>query len=291
MFKSIKLWIKATRAETTVVSLSSIIIGICLASKEVRINCFFLLLTILYGIFLHLATNLSNDYFDYIKGVDTEERIAPYSTIQTHETSLKQVRRAFSIFYLLAFFLGLILITKGGVLAAILFTFPIIFSYYYTAGPKPLGYLGYGELLVLIFFGPFACFGTYYLQTLKLSILPIIASLGPGCLSVAVLIVNNLRDINIDRKAQKITLAVRLGKNVTKLEYLISLFIAFLVPFIYFSLLKKPIFLAASGFILFAPIKLIFNFKDPKLLNNGLKKTVLLLIIYTVIFCFAIEMS
>ncbi|KKK66215.1 hypothetical protein LCGC14_2966330, partial [marine sediment metagenome] len=274
--------------ETLIASVSPMIIGTFLASKEVKINFLVLALTFLYGICLHIGTNLSNDYFDYLKGVDTDDRIAPFSTIQANLTSLKQIKIAFSLFFLFAFFIGLFLIIQGGIITASLFVFPIIFGYYYTAGKKPLGYIGLGEILVLIFFGPYACLGTYYLQTLKISYLPIIASLGPGFLSVAILVVNNLRDIDVDRVADKITLAVRFGKKFAKIEYIASLTLAFLVPFIYFMLLKKPLILAANVFIFFAPFKLIYNFKNPKLLNDGLKKTVLLLIIYTVVFSAAL---
>lgn len=284
MQNGIKTWLEATRAETLVASISPMVIGTMLASKITQLNYFFLSLTFLYGLLLHLGTNLSNDYYDYLKGADNENRIAPLSTIQTKLTSLNEIKFSFAIAFLAAFFIGLILIARGGAITAALFALPIIFGYHYTAGKKPLGYMGLGEILVLLFFGPYACLGTYYLQTLTFSYLPILAGLGPGFLSVAVLVVNNLRDINVDRPVNKLTLAVRFGKNFAKIEYVFCVFAAFLVPFFYFYLLKKPFILSASLFIFFTPLKLIFNFKDPKLLNVGLQKTVLLLIIYTIIF-------
>ncbi len=284
MLKKLKIWCLATRAETLVASISPMVIGTFLASKEVKINFLILALTYLYGICLHIGTNLSNDYYDYLKGVDTEDRIAPFSTIQTKLTSLKEIKIAFSLCFLFSFFIGLFLIIQGGILTALLFVFPIIFGYYYTAGKRPLGYMGLGEILVLIFFGPYACLGTYYLQTLKISYLPIILSLGPGFLSVAILVINNLRDITLDKVANKITLAVRFGKKFAQIEYITCIALAFSIPFIYFIQLKKPYILAANIFIFFTPFRLIYNFKNPSLLNDGLKKTVLLLIIYTVIF-------
>lgn len=285
MQKNIKTWILATRAETLVASISPMVIGSILASKITTLNYLFLTLTFLYGLLLHIGTNLSNDYYDYLKGADNENRIAPFSTIQTKLTSLNEIKFGFAIAFLAAFFIGLILIARGGAIAAALFALPIIFGYHYTAGKKPLGYMGLGEILVLIFFGPYACLGTYYLQTLSLSYLPIIAGLGPGFLSVAILVVNNLRDIDVDRPADKLTLAVRFGKSFAKIEYIVCITLAFLVPFFYFMFLKKPYILSAALFIFFTPMKLVFNFKDPKMLNIGLQKTVLLLIIYTIIFC------
>ena len=281
----IKLWLEATRAETLLASLSPMVIGAVIASQYTQINISVLIFTFIYGLLLHVGTNLSNDYYDFIKGADTDERIAPFSTIQKGTTSLKKINIAFSICFLLAFLIGLLFILRGGIIVALLFTLPIIFGYFYTAGTKPLGYIGLGEILVLLFFGPFACLGTYYLQTLQISILPIIAGLGPGFLSIAILVVNNLRDIDVDKKANKNTLAVRFGKKFAQTEYSVCIFLAFLVPYLYFILSKKPLILSCSSFILLTPFKDIYKFKNPSILNDGLKKTVLLLVIYTIIFC------
>ncbi|NGX56029.1 MAG: 1,4-dihydroxy-2-naphthoate octaprenyltransferase [Candidatus Anoxychlamydiales bacterium] len=284
VLEKFKIWVLATRANTLVVSICPIFLGSALALKVTNINFSVFLLTLCYGLFLHIGTNLSNDYYDYLKGVDTDNRIAPFSTIQLNLTSLKEIKIAFSLSFILAFFTGLILAFKSNILVATLFPIPIFFGLYYTKGKNPLGYMGLGEILVLIFFGPFASFGSYYLQTMKFSVLPIVVGLAPGLFSTAILVVNNLRDIDCDKRAKKNTLSVRFGKNFTKVEYYICLIAIFFIPVIYFSITKNYLVLLANFAILLAPIKTIKNFKDLKVLNIALQKTVLSMILFSLIF-------
>lgn len=286
----IKIWILATRAETIFISLSPIAIGSFLAYKETSINIPILILTFLYGIFLHLGTNLSNDYYDFLKGADNENRIAPLSTIQRNLTSLREVKFAFSLFFILAFLIGLIFIFRTGLITLLLFTLPIFAGYFYTGGTKALGYLGFGDILVFIFFGPFAVLGTYYLQTLKISYLPILAGFGPGFLSTAVLIINNLRDIELDKIVNKNTLAVKFGKKFTQLEFLFCIIFAFSIPWIFYFSLNKTFVLSSSLFIFFVPFKLIFKFENNFLLNKGIQKIAMLQIVYTVLFCLGMSL-
>jgi len=280
-----KTWALAIRAETLIASICPMIIGTLLASKEVSLNIRILILTFLYGLLLHIGVNLSNDYYDYLKGADTDKRIAPFSTIQTKLTSLKQVKSAFIASFILAFIIGFFFIFRGGAIVAVLFTLPIIFGFFYTGGAKPLGYMGMGDILVLIFFGPFTVLGTYFLQTLTISYIPILIGLGPGFLILAILVVNNLRDIEVDRPAKKRTLAVIFGKKFTQIEYTLCLILALAIPIVYFIIFKKPFILITSIFLIFVPFKLIYNFKNPSVLNEGLKRTVLLLVIYTMTLC------
>jgi 1,4-dihydroxy-2-naphthoate polyprenyltransferase len=283
--KNIKIWIKATRLETLIISICPITISAFLAHKEVEVNFLILFLSYLYGLFIHLGTNLANDYFDFIKGTDTPNRIAPLSTIQTNETSLKQIKIAYILCFSIAFIIGLFFIFRGGILPSLLFALPIFAGLFYTAGSKALGYIGLGEILVFLFFGPYAVLGTYFLQTLKISIIPIIIGCGIGFLATAVLVINNLRDMQTDKEADKNTLVVKFGKKFGQIEYFLCTIFAFLIPFIYFSISKKPLILCSSIFIFFVPFKLVKNYQESFLLNNGLQKTVFLTIIYTIFFC------
>jgi 1,4-dihydroxy-2-naphthoate octaprenyltransferase len=286
--KKIKIWLLAARAETLFISICSIMIGVFLASLEVKLNIPILILTFLYGLFAHIGTNLSNDYFDYLKGADTENRIAPLSTIQNKLTSLKEVKIVYSTAFFLALLIGIIFIFRGGIIVFLMFSFPIIFGFLYTGGPYPLGYLGFGDLLVFIFLGPFSVLGTYFLQTLKFSYLPIIASLGTGFLSVAILTINNLRDLETDKIVNKNTLAVRFGKKFVQMEFIMSIILVFLSTYLSYLYLKKPLILSSLIIIFFVPFKLIFNFKNPKFLNDSMKKIAILQIIYTILFCISL---
>lgn len=289
--KKIRLWIQATRAETIILSLCPIAIGVTLASIEVTINLPILILTFLFGIFLHLGTNLSNDYFDFLNGVDDDNRIATKSTIQKKLTSLKEIKTAYRIFFLLAFLIGLTFIFRGGIIVALLFTVPILIGYYYTGGKKPLGYIGLGEILVFLIFGPFAVLGSYFLQTVRISFVPVLLGIVPGFLATAVLVINNLRDINVDKKANKKTLSVLFGKYFTKIEYNICIFLAFLGVFLSSVLLKKGFILTSSIFIFFTPFKTLKNYKKEVILNEALQKTVLLMILYTLFFCISLKVN
>jgi len=292
-YKKFKIWLLAIRAETLTLSICSITSGAFLAKNEVKLNYVILLLTYLYGLFLHIGTNLSNDYFDYLKDADNKNRIAPFSTLQRKLTSLKQIKVAYIISYVLAFLIGLFFLWINFSLVSLFFILPIICGFFYTAGKNALGYLGFGELLVLIFFGPFAVSGTYFLQTSHLSYLTIIGGLGIGFLITSVLVINNLRDTEIDRLANKKTLAVRFGKKFAIIEYYSLILFAFFIPLILFIILKQRPFLILSSLLLvFAPIKLIKSYKkNPFLLNLALQKTVMLVIIYTVFFCIGLVLQ
>jgi 1,4-dihydroxy-2-naphthoate octaprenyltransferase len=281
MVEKLKIWLLATRANTLVISVCPVILGSFLAAK---INYLMFFLALFYALFLHIGTNLSNDYYDYLKGADTDQREAPFSTIQLNLTSLKEIKAAFAISFILAFFLGVILTIKTNLLVSLIFPFPIFFGLYYTKGKNPLGYMGLGELLVLIFFGPFASLGSYYLQTLSFSILPVLTGLATGLFSVAILVVNNLRDLNTDKHAKKNTLAVRFGKNFTKTEYYICLTAIFFIPIIYFKISNNYLILLSNFALLLAPVKIIKNFKDPKILNTAIQKTVLSMVSFCVLF-------
>jgi 1,4-dihydroxy-2-naphthoate octaprenyltransferase len=120
--------------------------------------------------------------------------------------------------------LGLYLVWRGGWPILAIGLFSVVFAALYTGGPYPLGYLGLGEVFVLIFFGPVAVGGTYYVQTLEWRLLPTVAGLGPGLISCAILAVNNLRDIDEDRRTGKHTLAARFGPTFARWEYAVCLF-------------------------------------------------------------------
>jgi 1,4-dihydroxy-2-naphthoate octaprenyltransferase len=124
---------------------------------------------------------------------------------------------------------GLYLVWRGGFLFALLGLLAIVAAVAYTAGPKPFGYLGLGELFVFLFFGPVAVVGTAYVMTHALTPLAVAASIPMGCLVTAILVVNNLRDIETDRAAGKRTLAVRIGRDATRWEYALLLGVAYLI--------------------------------------------------------------
>jgi 1,4-dihydroxy-2-naphthoate octaprenyltransferase len=188
-------------------------------------------LTALAGaLLIQIGTNLSNDYSDFQKGADTEDRQGPLRVTQAGLVTPRQIRDATILVFVLSVLAGVYLIYRGGWPVVWIGVFSILSGVLYTAGPRPLGYLGLGDLFVLVFFGPVAVAGTYYVQALTVNPVVIIAGFGPGLLSVALLSINNLRDVEEDRKSNKRTLAVRFGATFARWEYIVCVILAAMLP-------------------------------------------------------------
>jgi 1,4-dihydroxy-2-naphthoate octaprenyltransferase len=170
------------------------------------------------------------------------------------------------------------LVVEGGLIVALIAAISLILAIAYTAGPLPLAYLGLGDLFVLLFFGPIATGGSYFLQTHTISLPSVLAGLGPGLLSTAILTVNNLRDVNEDAKAEKRTLVVRFGEKFGQWEYTSAILLSALLPCLWGKYLPLLILLPAIPLI-----RAIFHTQGSEL-NGALGKTALLLGIYTILY-------
>src|ERR1700722_13267145 len=223
---SIAVWVQAARPRTLILSASPVIIGTLLALSAGPIKLSLFLFTLFTAVAIQIGTNLANDYFDFIKGSDTSARKGPTRVTQAGLVAPDAVKRAFIIVFSVAALLGLFLIWEGGILFALLLAVSILLGIIYTAGPFSLAYLGIGDFFVLLFFGPIATCATYLLQTHQFSYDALYAGIAPGMLSWAVLMVNNLRDIEEDRLAGKKTLCVRGGRSLGRALYLVALFSA-----------------------------------------------------------------
>ncbi len=195
------------------------------------------------------------------------------------------MKRAVLIALITTFLCGCYLIYQGGAIIAILLSIALALSIMYTGGPFPLAYLGLGELFVLLFFGPIAVIGTYYLQSHTFTWEALLAGISPGALSMAILVVNNVRDIDEDRQANKRTLSVRFGKTFGKLQYLFSILLAFL-PLLFFQASHPFSLLALCALFPAIPaIRAMVANEDPRQLNLLFAKTGQLLWLYTLLFC------
>jgi 1,4-dihydroxy-2-naphthoate octaprenyltransferase len=196
------------------------------------------------------------------------------------------MKAAFIAVFTLTLVPGGYLIWRAGLPLAVIGALSILFGILYTAGPYPLGYVGLGEIFVIFFFGPVAVGGTYYVQTLTISMPVVVSGLAPGLFSVAILTVNNLRDVKSDHLAGKKTLAVRFGVTFSKFQYLLSITIACLMPIVllldngrhFYSLLTAVVLLAAIP-----SIKTVFT-SEGVVLNHVLESTGKLLLLYSLIF-------
>jgi 1,4-dihydroxy-2-naphthoate octaprenyltransferase len=282
---ALQIWTIAIRPKTLIASVSPVLIATTLAIKKGNFDWFIFLCTLCTALGIQITTNLANDYFDCLKGADTYQRKGFIRVTQAGLVSYKTMRLAVVISMLLTLLSGFYLIIIGKLIIACLLITSLCLSILYTAGPYPLAYLGLGDLFVCIFFGPVAVSGAYYLQMGSLSLEALFAGIAPGAISTAILAVNNTRDIEEDRLANKKTLAVRFGKSFGKAEYLFCLSLAFGSVFFFYE--THPFTLCTLLCLLPAAmlIKTIFSYKNPLELNPLLIKTGQLLCLFTALFC------
>src|SRR5712692_4327255 len=222
-------WYLAARPATLPAAVVPVLVGGALAISDRHFHPVVLLATLLGSLLIQIGTNFANDYFDFRKGADTVDRLGPTRVTQGGLVSPRQVLVATCITFGLALLVGLYLVSIGGWPILVIGLLCLLAGLTYTGGPWPFGYHGLGDLVCFIFFGVLAVLGTAYQHRLEITPLDDWASIPVGCLVTAILIVNNLRDIDTDRQTGKMTLAVRLGRRGTRLEYAASVTIAYLV--------------------------------------------------------------
>ncbi len=181
------------------------------------------------ALLIQIGTNFANDVFDFRRGADTPDRLGPPRVTQTGLVTPGQVLAATYLTFVLAALIGIYLVLEGGWFILLVGALSIVAGLAYTGGPFPYGYHALGDVLCFIFFGLLGVIGSAYLQTHVVTPLALAASIPTGCLVTAILVVNNLRDIDTDRQVGKTTLAVVLGRRGTRAEYTILLAVAYLV--------------------------------------------------------------
>lgn len=226
------IWLSTARPKTLPLALASILVGAALAYRAGYFDGMSTLLALVTTLLLQILSNFANDYGDYLKGSDTAERIGPKRAIQHGIINGGQLKRALFVVSGLACLSGVLLIGYAYETMQDLFVFlllgglAVIAAITYTVGKKPYGYLGLGDISVLIFFGLLAVLGTFYLQAHTLHLNLLFPAIACGLLATSVLNINNLRDIEQDRKAGKNTLIVRIGRRKGKIYHLLLLILA-----------------------------------------------------------------
>ena len=218
-------WLIGARIKTLPAAISPVLIGTSYAEQITWINA---ALALIVALFLQIAVNYANDYSDGIKGTD-QNRIGPIRLVASGLASAIAVRNAAYISFLIAAIAGSILSFNTSMWLFIIGGISILAAWGYTGGKKPYGYIGFGELSVFVFFGLVATIGSYYIQSEELNWQIFLLSIPVGCLSCAVLVVNNLRDLSNDKLVGKRTLAVLLGDKKTRNFYIVLLVISQLV--------------------------------------------------------------
>ncbi|MBI3315013.1 MAG: 1,4-dihydroxy-2-naphthoate polyprenyltransferase [Candidatus Omnitrophica bacterium] len=279
-------WILAIRPKTLPAAVAPVMIGTAMAFGDGVAHFPSAAVALFGALCIQIATNFANDYYDFKKGADTSRRLGPVRATQAGLISARAMISAAILVFLLAALACVDLVFRAGSAIAIIGVVSILSGIFYTAGPRPLAYMGLGELFVFIFFGPVAVTGTYFVQALEINWAVVTAGLGTGFLSCAILAVNNLRDLDGDAKAGKMTLAVRFGKAFAAREYLFCIIAAILTPFAVNLITKDHDAIAAAslvGFMAIGAVQTVFTGQGT-VLNKILSQTGVLLLVYSILF-------
>ena len=218
----------AARVRTLPAAVAPVLVGTSLAIHDDQFDGLAFACALLGALFIQVGTNLSNDYSDARRGADTEDRLGPVRVTAGGLVPPRQVLVATYVSFGLAVLCGVYLIAVAGPVLLLIGAASILAGVLYTGGPRPYGYEGLGELFVFLFFGVVAVTGSYYVQVQELPWQAYSLAVPVGLLAAAILVVNNVRDLETDRRAGKRTLAVRLGRERTRTLYVAMLAAAYL---------------------------------------------------------------
>ena len=273
MKQSLQIWLEAARPKTLPLALVSILTGSVLAYSAGHFSLTIAVMAFVTATLLQILSNLANDYGDAVQGTDNDHRLGPQRAMQSGVVTAEQMKKAIIfniiltaiagltlVFYALSSFESIITFISLGILA-------IIAAIAYTMGSKPYGYVGLGDLSVFIFFGLLGVSGTYFLHTGHVDATLFLPALGCGLLAVAVLNINNMRDIENDSECGKRTMAVRLGQRKAKQYHFILLGGALLAFAVYLLIQDKPVWISMpfliSIFVVANHGKAVWNTEKP----------------------------
>ena len=225
---AVRIWVMAARLRTLPAAVAPVLVGTSLALGDGHFHPLAFLAALLGAILIQVGTNLSNDYSDARRGADTEDRLGPVRVTAGGLVPPSQVLLATYVTFGLAVLCGVYLVIVAGPELLAVGAASILAGVLYTGGPKPYGYEGLGELFVFLFFGIVAVTGSYFVQVQSLPWEAFLCAVPVGLLASAILVVNNVRDLETDRRAGKRTLAVRMGRERTRILYAAMLGVAFL---------------------------------------------------------------
>ena len=290
---ALAVWLLAARPKTLPAAAAPVVVGTAVAVAEDLFRPGPALAALAGALLLQIGSNLANDVFDFQRGADAGERLGPLRITQAGLRSPAQVKAAMALVFGLVALIGLYLVWVGGWPILIVGLLSILAAVAYTGGPFPLGYHGLGDLFVFLFFGLVAVCGTYYVQAGRLSALAWWSAVPIGLLATAILVVNNLRDIQSDRAAGKRTLAVRLGVRGARMEYLLLVGTALLVPVLMWAAGATGPWVLLTWLavaVVRGTVKLVLA-SDGRVLNQALAGTARLELVYATLLSLGVILS
>jgi 1,4-dihydroxy-2-naphthoate octaprenyltransferase len=279
-------WIMASRPRTLPAAVAPVVVGSAMALADESFVWLPAVAALLVALLLQVGVNLANDYFDYLKGIDTHERLGPARVTQSGLIPPNQVKAAMILTIILSAIPGTYLLIRGGWPVIIIGCACVVALLAYSGGHYPLASHGLGDLFVFIFFGLVAVCGTYYVQVLHLT--PIVWWMGviEGLLITAILVVNNLRDIQTDRRTGKHTLAVTIGDRGCRIEYVALLAVAYAIPIAFWLSERMSAWVILPLLTLplaISLMRLIWKSPADPILNQALVRTVRLALLFSML--------
>lgn len=275
--ETLRIWFNAARPRTLPAAIAPVLVGTAAAYaavEDLRWDGF--LAALVASVLIQIGTNLANDYSDARRGADSADRLGPVRVTSAGLVTPRRVLVATWIAFGIAGLLGIYLAILAGPVILLVGALSIAAGVLYTGGPRPYGYAGLGEVFVFLFFGLVSVNGSYYVQLEELAWLPFGLSIAVGFLSTAILVVNNTRDLDTDRRAKKITLAVRIGRDKARRLYAALMLGAFVVLAVTVILNQGP-WPSLLGLLALPltikPIKAVRTRTDGPSLNSALAAT------------------
>ena len=290
----LRLWAMAARPRTLPAAVAPVLVGTALAGSEDEFRPLAFAAALVGSIFIQIGTNLSNDYSDARRGADTEDRLGPVRVtaggLMPPRTVLVGTYVAFGV----AVAAGAYLVAVAGWELLLVGAASILAGVLYTGGPRPYGYEGLGEVFVFLFFGVVAVTGSYFVQTEELTWEAFALSVPVGLLAAAILVANNVRDADTDRRAGKRTLAVRLGRERARRLYAACVYLSFAVPPAVWAAggLSAWVLLALLALPLAPPVvRTVASRTDGPSLNRALADTGRLLAVFSLLLSAGVLLS
>jgi 1,4-dihydroxy-2-naphthoate octaprenyltransferase len=275
----VRIWLMAARVRTLPAAIAPVLVGTALAGYQHVFHPLRFVAALLGAVFIQVGTNLSNDYSDARRGADAEDRLGPVRVTAGGLVPPRRVLVATYVSFGVAVLFGAYLIAVAGWELLLVGAASILAGVLYTGGPRPYGYEGLGEVFVFLFFGIVAVAGSYFVQVKHLSWEAFALAVPVGLIAAGILVVNNVRDIDSDRRAGKRTLAVRLGRARTRLMFAVVVYLAYvLAPVTWiFGPLRSWLMLTWLTLPLAAAVaRTVRNHADGPSLNQALARTGLL---------------
>jgi 1,4-dihydroxy-2-naphthoate polyprenyltransferase len=289
-----RIWLMAARIRTLPAAASPVAVGTALAGFQHVFHPLRFVAALVGALFIQIGTNLSNDYSDARRGADTEDRLGPVRVTAGGLVPPRQVLVATYVTFGIAVLAGVYLIVVAGWQLLLVGAASILAGVLYTGGPKPYGYEGLGEVFVFLFFGIVAVAGSYFVQVKHLSWEAFALAVPVGLLAAGILVVNNIRDIDTDRRAGKRTLAVRLGRERTRAMFAVIVYLAFALAVVtwVFGPLRPWVLLCWLALPLAARlVRTVRNHSDGPTLNQALAQAGMLQLAFCVLLSAGLLLS